>query len=197
MNKNKISSEKLKPRFGKALSTCLVAFLFVASFTFLAVSLALSSLTINAKGKIYFKADNVLAKVVGTVSGTETENTLEELNFDENTSKDYTTPSSWQNMTLDFDSNNLITLTISIQNLNTEEAIYVTFSDEITASNLNVVRKVDGTTITEYSKITIAKSSTKVITIQLSVSNLNKSVDGDLTLGISMATESANSESGS
>ena len=162
--------------------------LFIISFTFFTVSLALSLININAKGHISFIADDVYAKVTGTVTGVQEDITLEDLTFDATTQSSSTTPESWNNMKLDFDGNNNIVLSIIIENLSEENSLWFKIVDSISSSNLSLSRAIDNSTVTSFDGTEITTKSSKTATITLKVLNLNESVADDLALKIQLSS---------
>ncbi len=180
---------KSKRKGLKFLSKYILLFLFVCGGALMGVALALSLIEVPIGGKIIFNATNIYAQVTGTISGSKSENALETLNFDYETSA-FTTPESWSNMKLDFEADKNIELTITITNLSDERLLWVTFVENIQADNVSTSRQVDGVQVNNFTNQVVAKSGTKVIKLVWSVSDVKKPVtDGTFNLDITLTNE--------
>ena len=183
MKYNEETYSKAKPK--KTAIIIIASILLVASFGFLAVSLALSALGINAGGNVNFNAgDHVYAKVTGTVEGAKTQNVLEELNFDSSTSS-FTTPVSWSDIDFTF-AGNEITFTVNFENTSTEYDFWVKVSHSQLPQNLILEQRLDSKDAEKISgdfTFKVEKSTESVRTVKSVIFTLKveeKSVNGNL-----------------
>ena len=181
-----MNKDKRKTRM--SLTSFVMAFMFISSWVVLGVALALTSANVNLGGSISFTATDIYADVTGTVTGTATTNTLTDIHFSAST-KSFETPTSWSNMTLDFQKDTDIVVTVNVKNNSPERSIYIGFTDNITATNTDITRKSAGTTVTAFDTLEVPKSETKTIEITLHVTDQNKAVTGKFDLGLNLSDD--------
>lgn len=175
-----------KKKIQSLVTRYIVAFLFAFSWVAVGIALALSSAKIDIGGKVNFVATDIYANITGSVEGSVTANNPLSMHIEAGTTS-VETPSEWKNLVLDFDkTNEEIVVTISIENLSDERAIGLAFTDGITSTNTNIVRKVDDGIVPAFTNQSIDPSTTKTLTITLSVADRNKSANGDFNLTIAL-----------
>ena len=85
---------------------------------------AVSTASVTLGGSVSFTADNIHAKITGSVTGTQETISLAELNYSAD-SAPTTELDSWANNQMTFTSENLITMTITVENLSEERSLFV------------------------------------------------------------------------
>lgn len=139
-------SKKIK----SSITRILVAVLLISSWAVLGVVLALSSAKIQMGGMISFKASEISANVSGSITGTKTEYTLEDITITPETTQSQlaTMQDTWSGWTLNFDkSKNNMQITVNIENSG-EESIWAIIEDGIGSDdNLTITR-----TYTQFSE---------------------------------------------
>ncbi len=179
MNKN--ASKNLN----HSIARILLALMFVSSWAVLGVALAISSARVNIGGSVTFTATNIYADITGSVTGSVTQNTLADIHFTADT-KNFTTPSSWSNMTLDFAKGQDITITINITNKSQERSLLASISESITTGNTTVTRKVAQSEVEAFGIIEVEAGTTKTIEIVLQITNPNKAVEDSFNLALNL-----------
>ena len=196
--KYKNLSSKSKPR--RFFTVGVATFLFVVSFSFFAVALALSALSFDTGGQVSFNASShVYAKVSGIVSGTKTTNNLTPLEFNSTTTSPVTVGSTWTGIKFDFAAGEIV-FAITFENLNSESSYYVTITDTTVPTNLTVTKKIltgdanvaNASTGTNVAGAFEVKNSTstenkKTCYIILTPTKSGVSVNGNLKFNVSLS----------
>ncbi len=172
------------------LFSTIAAFILVLGIMFGAV-LAAEQVQVNIGGTVSFTATSVNAKITGSVSGSNTSNTLPETTIDADTTDGaLSMGGDWSNMHLDFkETGEDITVTINIQNLSTR-TIYVNMTDSTSISNVNITRKAGSSTISATdANRQITGNQTLTYTFTLSLASKDVSVsNGSFDLDIDLAS---------
>ena len=86
---------------------------------------AVSTASVTLGGSVSFTADNIHAKITGSVTGTQETISLAELNYSADTTPSEDNINTWANNQMTFTSENLITMTITVENLSEERSLFV------------------------------------------------------------------------
>ena len=97
---------------------------------------AVSTANITLGGTVSFTADNVNAVITGSITGIQETVDIKPLTYTAKTQPEQAELNSWNN-NVSFDSGNLITMTITVQNKSTERSLFVTVTDNTTTTNIN------------------------------------------------------------
>ena len=167
------------------------AFVLVIGMLLIGV-FAVERVQVDMGGSITFNADDVYAKVTGSVANAQ----VAPANLDVTYSATGTTgnPTAWESLDLEFDSYATpIVISITVENLSTERSLTVNLTDALASSVPNLGKSLQrdngayksGTNITLYPKDN--GTSTTTFTITLSVTDKNQSLtnaqfDYDLNL---------------
>ena len=173
------------------LISAISAFTLVLGLLIMGV-FAVNQAQVDMGGSITFNADDVYAKVTGSVANAQVAPTGLDVTYSA-----YETvgdPSAWEELDLLFDSQGTpVVITITVENLSTERSLTVNLTDTISSStpNLNKSLQRDSSTYSSGTNITLDPkdngTSTTTFTITLSVADRNQSLtnaqfDYDLNL---------------
>ena len=173
------------------LVSMISAFVLVIGMLLIGV-FAVNQAQVDMGGSITFNADDVYARVTGSVTKAQ----VAPKNLDVTYSAYETTgnPTAWESLDLEFDSYATpIVISITVENLSTERSLTVNLTDALTSSvpNLGKALQRDNGTYTSGTNITLDPkdngTSTTTFTITLSVTDKNQSLtnaqfDYDLNL---------------
>ena len=173
------------------LVSMISAFVLVIGMLLIGV-FAVERVQVDMGGSITFNADDVYARVTGSVEKAQ----VAPNNLDVTYSAYETTgnPTAWESLDLEFDSYATpILISITVENLSTERSLTVNLTDALTSSvpNLGKELKRDNSAYTSGVNITLDPrdngTSTTTFTITLSVTDKNQSLtnaqfDYDLNL---------------
>ena len=163
------------------LISAISAFTLVLGLLIMGV-FAVNQAQVDMGGSITFNADDVYARVTGSVANAQVAPTGLDVTYSA-----YETvgdPSAWEELDLLFDSQGTpIVITITVENLSTERSLTVNLTDTISSStpNLNKSLQRDSNTYSSGTNITLDPkdngTSTTTFTITLSVADRNQSLN--------------------
>ena len=173
------------------LVSMISAFVLVIGMLLIGV-FAVERVQVDMGGSITFNADDVYARVTGSVANAQV--APEGLDVTYSAYETTGNPTAWESLDLEFDSYATpIVISITVENLSTERSLTVNLTDALTSSVPNLGKALQrdsgaytsGTNITLYPKDN--GTSTTTFTITLSVSDKNQSLtnaqfDYDLNL---------------
>lgn len=150
------------------LATLIAAFVLVAALTVVGV-LAVSTATVNLGGTVNFVANDIIATVSASVTGTSNDtaanNALSDITFTAATTE---STAGWSGLNWTFGSKNTpIVLTITVANDSTERALTSSITGPVTATLLT--GNVDVTTTTDSGTSPVAAGSSIVYKITFSI----------------------------
>lgn len=145
------------------LATLIAAFVLVAALTVVGV-LAVQSATVNLGGTVNFVANDIIATVSASVTGTSDDTTanaaLTDITFTAATTE---ATAGWSNLNWNFANKNTnIVLTITVTNNSTERALTSTLTNPTLAANTNVTVTPDSKTTAQ----TVAKNTGTANSVQ-------------------------------
>lgn len=130
---------------------------------------------VELNGKITFEANQVYAKVTGSVSGAKESPTYQTLNYAASSTPSSTALASWNNNLNFQDTANNIEISMTIENLSTERSLDITTKD-LSSTTPNLTRTIS------LDKITLPPSTgsgTSKVTIKFTLSVTSQSAQVD------------------
>lgn len=181
---------KIKKKTFSSVVKCIVLLLFLSGWVVLGIALALKQADVNVGGTVTFVATGIYADIQGKIEGSITKNKELSVEFNHKTPQEMSTE-EWKNLILDFDDNNLITITLTITNKAENRDLYLTFIDSIPTDNLDITRKQGGVAIenNSFSNVKVDPKGVEVISIELSVANQNKAVKEDFSFEMDLSSK--------
>ena len=156
---------------------------------------AVSTASVTLGGSVSFTADNVHARITGNVTGTQETISLPNLEYDVNTdvnSTDFQSKlSSWSNNDMTFTSENLITMTITNENLSEERSLFVTLTDNTTTDNVGKTIKQGASNYTSATAVEVTAGNTTTFTMTLSVTDKNLSASATVSYQVELRDANA------
>ena len=156
---------------------------------------AVSTASVTLGGSVSFTADNVHARITGNVTGTQETISLPNLEYDVNTdvnSTDFQSKlSSWENNDMTFTSENLITMTITVENLSEERSLFVTLTDNATTTNVDKTLKQGTSNYTSETAVEVSAKGTTTFTMTLSVTDKNQSASAIVSYQVDLRDQNA------
>ena len=165
------------------LTSTISAFLLILGLLIMGV-FAAPSASVNLGGTITFTATDVYAKITGTITGTAAEEqpVLEEILIDSKVEAEEI--NTWSNKNLTFKNDgSMITITIVIENLATDRALYASVIDTVGIVE-NVTKTIsEGAEYIEIPKSVGAGTSTATVILTMKVTDANTSIPNGSTWG--------------
>lgn len=184
-----------KRKRSKTIATLSIIFMFVIGIGAVAIAFALSSSNVHGGGNISFEAKNVMATINGSLKRNEDtiKDDFETITFDQNTTAEdaEVRRETWQKIPFVFtDSEDVITFTITIKNDNTQNPMYVKFTDvKEDTDNVKFTYQIgEESAKTEIpDTFTIAKDTTTTITITMEVINESQSINANYSFTLKLS----------
>ena len=153
---------------------------------------AVSQISIEIGGTISFYATNVNARISGSISGAETNPTPTTLEYSSTVEPTTEALNTWKN-DLSFDSNGSpIKFTITIENLSSERALYVTLTDTVgSVENLAKSIKQGENDYTSGTELRVEKEQEAIFEITFTPTSTDVSIDGTYGYALSLTDENA------
>lgn len=166
-------------KLGIKLTYALIS--FVLALGLLVVGVFASSMTkVNIHGTVSFVANDVYAKVTGTITGTFSSDdvNLSELNFSSTKMPTDDELATWENKSLNFlKKDSVIKIEIVVQNLSNERSIYCSLKgDAGLKDNVNKVLKNSGNNYQSESIIEIKPTLSTTFAVEMNVYDTNYSI---------------------
>ena len=185
---------KLKAKLISTIAAaCLVIALLVTGVW------AVSTASVTLGGSISFSATNVHATIAGTIDGAVSSETIETLEYNSTTNESdpaFVSKLDTWSQDLVFDSNNLITMSITVTNLSTERSLFVKLTDNTDVTNLTDVVKNGEETYTSGTEVELVAGTEETknsvtFNITLNATSTDESVDGNYAYKVDLRDESA------
>ena len=155
---------------------------------------AVSTASVTLGGSVSFTADNIHARVTGSVTGTQETISLAQLDYSADTAPSEDNINTWANNQMTFTSENLITMTITVENLSEERSLFVTLTDNTTTDNVNKTLKQGASNYTSSSAVEVTAGNTTTFTMTLSVTDKNQSASATVSYQVDLRDANAEVE---
>lgn len=162
----------------------IVCQIFLLSAVIVVGVFAAQKAEVELNGTITFEANQVYAKVTGSVSGAQETPTYQTLNYAASSTPTSAQLNSWSNNLNFKNTANPIVISMTIQNLSSERSLIITASD-LSATTPNLSRAIS------TNSITLAPSGVTTITFTLSVTSPNTLVDTSYHFRVILTDENA------
>lgn len=168
------------------IAKCVIAILFIGSWTVLGIAMAYNSVKVNVNGEINFSVNEIYADITGNVSGSRKPNNLEDISFDVNTTS-FETPTSWKNLNLDFSKNKDIVVTINVKNKSNSKYIIGSVVDGIeNPASVDVKRTIGGAEVNSFSMFEVKPNMTETLEVTMHLNSFEKMVNSRFSLSMTL-----------
>ena len=155
---------------------------------------AVSTANITLGGTVSFTADNVNAVITGSITGIqETDVNIKPLTYTAKTKPEQAELNSWNN-NVSFDSGNLITMTITVQNKSTERSLYVKVTDNTTTTNIDKTFTADKAGVESGKEYELIKGGTITYTMTMKVASLDQSASATYAYNVDLRDANAQAD---
>lgn len=168
------------------IAKCVIAILFIGSWTVLGVAVAYNTIKVKVNGEINFSVNEIYADITGNVSGSRKPNNLEDISFDVNTTS-FETPTSWKNLNLDFSKNKDIVVTINVKNKSNSKYIIGSVVDGIeNPASVDVTRTIGGAEVNSFSMFEVKPNMTETLEVTMHLNSFEKMVNSRFSLSMTL-----------